>query len=305
MSTDNSNKDICCQCGTALPQKSFYKTYSDFYSGISHLPICKDCFTRKYHEYCILYGSHKMAMQRMCMSFDIYFSETLFDKYDDGTDAVIGNYIKELNMKQNKGRTFEDTIKSGNIFADLQNDSPISRRTRVNDIHYEDDDNSGDIRKKDITRWGEGFDYEDYKMLNAHYEYLTQSNPEYDNNQIIFITDLCYQKMQQMKSLREGRIDDYNKLTEQYRKTFDKAGLNVARESDSKEDVLIGVSAEIIEQYTPAEYYLNKKLYKDFDNIGEYIKRFILRPLKNLMTGTKERDAEFCVQEGDDDADEE
>ena len=63
------------------------------------------------------------------------------------------------------------------------------------------------------------------------------------------------------------------------------------------EDFTIGVNAETIEKYTPAEYYKNRSLYKDHDNIGDYIERFLLRPLRNLMRGTKDRDAEFFVKD--------
>ena len=38
-----------------------------------------------------------------------------------------------------------------------------------------------------------------------------------------------------------------------------------------------------------------------FDGIGEYFSRFVLRPLKNLVLGTTERDKEYCVKDGDDD----
>jgi len=53
----------------------------------------------------------------------------------------------------------------------------------------------------------------------------------------------------------------------------------------------------MISKYTPEEYYKDKKLYKDFDGIGEYFKRFVLRPLKNLQLGTTDRDKEFFVSD--------
>ena len=106
--------------------------------------------------------------------------------------------------------------------------------------------------------------------------------------------------MQQMKAVREGRVDDYNKLTETYRKSFTTAGLKTVREANIDEEFTIGVNAETIEKYTPAEYYKNKQLYKDHDDLGEYLDRFLLRPLRNLMHGTKDRDYEFFVKdEGD------
>ena len=36
---------------------------------------------------------------------------------------------------------------------------------------------------------------------------------------------------------------------------------------------------------------------EDFDSLKEYLERFIFRPLKNLLIGTREFDGEFNVEE--------
>ena len=54
---------------------------------------------------------------------------------------------------------------------------------------------------------------------------------------------------------------------------------------------------ERISQYTPEEYYKDKKLYKDFDGIGSYFERFVRRPIINLQFNRNERDYEFCVKD--------
>ena len=55
-----------------------------------------------------------------------------------------------------------------------------------------------------------------------------------------------------------------------------------------------------ISDYTPEEFYKDKKLYADWDNIGEYIDRYITRPMINLETGSETRDKEYFVPDGDD-----
>ena len=105
--------------------------------------------------------------------------------------------------------------------------------------------------------------------------------------------------MQQMKAVRNNKVDDYNKLTESYRKSFMQAGIKTVKDNAADADFTLGVTAEMIEKYTPAEYYKNKQLFKDNDGIGEYIDRFLLRPIKNLMHGDNKRDPEYYVK-GDD-----
>ena len=106
-----------------------------------------------------------------------------------------------------------------------------------------------------------------------------------------------------MRAVRESRVDDYNKLTESYRKTFTQAGLKTVQENTVNDDDCWGVWQARIAKYTPEEYYKNKKLYKDFDGLQDYIERFVLRPLRNLMFGTQDRDKEYYVHEESEDVD--
>lgn len=295
-------KYICCQCGECLPETQFFKSYSSFYRS-GHLPICKECFISdvKLRLEDEDYKSSKKAMQRMCMAFDIYFDEDIFDNCDVGDDLgiTVGNYMKKLNMKQYHGKTFDNTIKDGEL---LSGERKVKRKKRVAIVdEYGNEDEQAKVKPKDVERWGAGFEPQDYDELNSHYKYLKNANPNCDSNQEIFITDLCYIKMQQMKAVRNGEVDNFNKLTESYRKSFTQAGLQVVKDANAKEDLTLGEMAEMIEKYTPAEYYKDKKLYRDFDHIGDYITRFLLRPLRNLMFGTNERDYEYFVKEEDDD----
>lgn len=290
-------KRICCSCDDPKNPTHFYKSYSEFYfDGV--LPICKECFSRKFGQYAAQYHSNKKAMQRMCMAFDIYFDEDLFDKCDTDDSTVVGKYFRQLNMNQNKGKTFDTTIDNGDFSLSGDRKQPKEKRVAIVDQYgNEQDYESGEINPKDIEKWGVGLEPIDYAILNSHYRLLSNSNPQCDGNAEIFIIDLCYTKMQQMKAVRESRVDDYKKLTESYIKSFEQAGLKTVKDTNAMEDFTFGVNAETIEKYTPAEYYKNKSLYKDHDNIGDYIDRFLLRPLRNLMRGTRDRDVEFFVKE--------
>lgn len=294
---------VCCQCnGHFTSLTHFHKTYSGLFVGTGYLPICRDCSKKFLLEHKDKYRDFKKAVQRFCMAFDLYYSDKIFDSAsnkfnDDEPDRFLGEYVRQLNMNQYRGKTFDDSITDGFSF------SKFDRSIFKEEPEPVKEEQKEPIDPKDIEKWGDGFEKTDYDTLNSHYKYLHASNPNFDGNQEIFIRDLCYNKMKQMKALREDRIDDYSKLSESYRKTFTVSGLKITKEVNVNEDFTIGVNAETIEKYTPAEYYKNRKLYKDYDNIGDYISRFLLRPLRNLMHGTTDRDYEFYVKDGDDNAD--
>ena len=298
---------VCCQCNRHFNNLGqFYKTYSGLYSGTGYLPICRSCLSNLYDEYLDKYESKKFAMQRLCMAFDLYYDDKLFDNCcDDDGNIILGQYIKMLNMKQYKGKTFDFTLFEKIDILGFTKRKTVNRPPEIVDTKNknskpEQKEEPNPISKKDIEKWGYGFDVDDYSTLNSHYNFLTKANPNCDSNQEIFINDLCITKMLQMKAVKNGDVDAYNKLTESYRKSFQQAGLKTVKDASATEDFSFGVNCEMIEKYTPAEYYKNKELYKDHDNLGSYYQRFILRPLRNLIHGTKDRDAEFYVKdEGD------
>lgn len=292
---NKDNKCVCCSCGESLALTNFYKSNSAFYKT-GKLPICKECFSSEFGKFATEYQSNKKAMQRLCMAFDVYFDEDLFDKCDVNDETVVGNYFRKLNMSQYKDKTFENTIKDGfNFFRESKSSK---RTTSFKSENFEDDETeSADmIAPEDIEKWGVGFESVDYDVLNVHYKYLKTANPNCDSNQEIFVMDLCYIHMQKMKALRNGDVDSYNKLTESYRKSFNQAGLKTVDAMKTDDDCW-SVWVDRVSQYTPEEFYKNKERYKDHDGFGEYYERFAVRPLRNIELGTQDRDYEFYVHE--------
>lgn len=292
------DKCVCCCCGESLSNDKFYRSNSNFYTnGI--LPICKNCFVRKFGEYSKIYMSNKKAMQRMCMAFDIYFNEDVFDSCDTKDDAVVGKYFRKMNLGQYRDKKFDDSLDEGLFELSGERKKVKGKRVAIVDEYdnVQEETESSKISPKDIEKWGIGFDIVDYGILNSHYKFLKKVNPNCDNNQEIFINDLCYTKMQQLKAVREGRVDDYSKLTESYRKTFQQAGLKTVQDENKTSDDCWSQWTGIISQYTPEEYYKDKQLYADWDDLGEYYQRMAVRPLKNLQLGTNERDKEYYVHD--------
>lgn len=199
----------------------------------------------------------------------------------------ISHYAAKKNLNCGGRKTFIDSLKFE--YEQKQNNIITSREQAKSE--------ESTITASAVDRWGVGFAEADYKNLDEHYRMLKKNNPNCDNNQEIFIKSLCNLNMLMVKALKDGDSDKYVKLTDQYAKTFKQAGLRTVNEQDSSADECLGVTLAAISQYTPEEYYKDKALYKDFDNIGGYFDRFVKRPLKNLMFGSNERDSEFFVKE--------
>lgn len=278
----------CCDCGIVKPDNEFHKSNSRLFSGLGHVPICRDCLEQEYRKYRLMYNDDQKAMRRICMLIDVYYSEKIFQSCNHDGDGVVSGYIAKTRIGRNRGRTFDTSIEEGLITLD------------ASDTNTKEEVQEETISPRLISKWGVGLLKDEYDELEKHYKYLKDSNPNCDSNQEIFITELCYTKMQQMKAIREGNVDDYKKLSDTYRNTFSQAKLQTGKDQSASDSFTLGVTIETIEKYTPAEYYKDKTLYKDMDGIGDYAKRFILRPLRNLMHGTHDRDEEYHVIDGGD-----
>jgi hypothetical protein len=283
----------CVTCGKRYSKQTnnFSYSQSPLYNGNNHfLPTCVSCIDNLVEQYTEILGNQDDAIKRVCLHYDMYVDDKTIDscKKISVNRSCIKNYIKMCNLQQNNGKTYDTYLKeiSDGVIESME--------------HYDQLKEQGEVTtsKAALERWeGIGFLKDsDYKTLEDHYKMLKKQNPNVDNNQEIFIKDLCYIKLWQMKALKESRSDDFDKFTKLYRDTFKQAGLKTVQEVDTSNDETVGVTLSVISQYTPEEYYANKKLYKDFDGLGEYVTRFMTRPLKNLLKGTTERDKEYCVK---------
>jgi len=293
--TATTNAYSCCQCHNNFDSLTeFYKTYSTLYTDTGHLPICKDCFLGLFNSYADKYHDRNKAMQRICMAFDLYYDESLFNKCCKEDAVEIGNYMKRLNMVQYQGKTFDTNINEGFVFGEIL-DSAKTKKSSVTAAQERQP-----IKQTDIEKWGDGLEPEEYKSLNTHYKYLKSANPNCDSNQEIFIINLCEIKMQQARTLRDGNIDAYSKLTELYRKIFQQAGLKTVKEATTSAEDCWSSWTGIISRQAPEEYYKDKQLYKDMDGLDDYFKRNVGRPVNNLEFGTTERDYEYFVGDEED-----
>lgn len=299
---EEKRKYYCSCCGKPYSKQkgNFLISYSPFYAGNNgYVTICNSCIEKYFYKLKDYFtGNEEKAIERFCQIFDWYYQDLAVAatrKISAGRNRVRA-YPSKMCLPQTKdvGTTYLDTIRD-------KSNNKIESLSDLKEMRDNGDTNISDTVAK---RWGvDLFSIDEYKMLEDHYKMLKKQNPNCDSNQEIFIKDLCYTKLKQLEAIRDDKSDDFKKFTELYRETFKQAGLKTVQETDDSGDETLGVTLATISQYTPEEYYQDKTLYKDFDGIGDYFKRFVLRPLKNLMTGSTDRDKEFCVK--DDDSDEE
>ncbi len=280
----------CVRCGREYTKQmgNFRKVRSPMYkANDGYIPICDYCLKELYDHYFEVLGDKEAAIYRLCLKFDVYWSPEVYKMTLNGAirDNPMSVYISRSNLVQVKYDCFDDTLD-----AEAVNNGEIELSGR--DIRDMNEAGTTEITESDIENWGAGYTKDEYVEMDSHYDMLTQGKRVDDFLKNKYIKDMCVLNTQSKRSLSKGDTKTYSDLLAMYQKIASFAQIKVSEDVDTSNDCL-GKWLAAVEEFTPAEYYKDKTKYRDFFGIGEYCERFIYRPLKNWVTGSKDRDKEF------------
>lgn len=282
----------CCRCGREFTKQlgNFSKTRSPMWAqgNEGYLPVCNHCTQELYEHYAEALGSKEQALKRLCMKFDVFWSPNVYKMTLNGAvrENPFKEYVSKSNLAQVRGTSFDDTLdneamESGELILDTETVKEISDAGEI------------EITPKDIERWGAGYTKDEYRMMDAHYRMLTAGEENIEFLRDKYIRDMCNIQIQANRAMAAKDNKGYADLLMLYQKVANAAQIKITNtEIDTTDDAWGKWLAEI-EVYTPADYYADKKKYRDFFGIQEYCERFLFRPLKNLLTGSKDKDKEF------------
>ena len=269
----------CQKAQGLLEAKDFYSTVNEelFHNG--KLPICKHCL-KKY-----VYDEDKNIdldkFKKVLQIYDIPFYEKEWNVSIAGKSETIGSYMKNVHL---------------NYKDKHWNDGDILDKKLIYDEKDEDKLDDVDL----INRWGFGFTEEELQWLENDYcQWTTHHDCQKLSIQRL-VQMICIKELEIRKARQNGKSTD--KLEKSLRELMNDSNLTpktMSAINETESSKMYSQWIKDIEQYKPAEYFQDKSIYEDYDGIKSYFERFILRPMKNLLTGTREFDEEFSVEEGD------
>ena len=113
------NRFVCPRCNKPKVDNGYYHIANNNVYKSGRLPICKKCTGKLFNYYYNKYGSKIIAMERICILFDLCFKEEIFKKCGDDPKTIVGNYIKNLNLRQYKKLNTYDLTRKTFYFAYL------------------------------------------------------------------------------------------------------------------------------------------------------------------------------------------
>lgn len=298
LENDDKYKYHCTACGKGYVRQkdNFNVSPSPYYKGNNgYLSICKRCLEKAFNYYRdeVFDGDQDKAMELLCATINTAYDEGAWAnaKKHPTNGSKVGVYFSKLNLNQTSGDSYADTII-------IRESKKVENAVSVQQIQ---ENPEVTIPIQTVQRFGLGFTEQEYETLEFEYEdWVSKYGEPEDKRQDELYKSICYLKLQLQKSV-QGNDTGLGALAKTYKEYINAATTDLEDRKQKKEDAVkydpLGVWISDIERFTPAEFYKDKSLYKDNDNIGSYSSRFIFRPLKNLLTGSKELDKEFNLSE--------
>ena len=292
---DKKKEFSCLRCDRKfkVQTNNFFYTNSAIYRANNYyVSICKTCVEELFTHYKNILGDEYEAMRRVCIKLDWYYSPIYVDsaKKKSAERGWISAYASTNRLHQNKEKTYDDTL-------DEERKDTIDS---IEDMEKLKDENKLTISDEIVKRWGFGFTAEEYSIMEEHYKMLSQKIVTEDVVQETLVRDLCLSKVLQCRAVQSGETDKFEKLTKLYQATLASAKIKIDTGKFDVDADTFGTWIKDIESYCPAEYYKDKKKYKDYIGTESDWERHIVRPFKNLATGSKDMDEEYVIK---DDAD--
>lgn len=244
-----------------------------------HLPVCRHCIDEMYHHYKDVLGDDKAAIRRICLKFDIYWSENVYRmlyKQNTSTSRVL-SYISKANLIQYVGKTFDDTLDEESQAGEIL----------INSINgQENTSEDAPIPESVIDFWGNGLAPSFYIELERRYKKWLSNYPDPDSIDLgeqAVLKQICILEATINRDSSEGKPIDRNVNT--LNTLLGSANLKPIQKKEGNEAKLeqtpFGVWIRKIEDTRPVSEPLPE--FKDVDGIIKYISVWFLGHLCKML----------------------
>lgn len=274
----------CWNCGSEYEYTEFYSSTSVFFQTTGRLPYCKKCVEELFNHYVKEYGKYSMpvkrAVQRICVAFDIYYSDEVYERAEEKKSKkidipMIAAYFSVVGLNPYRNKRYDDTMIELEQ-SDIQDFNDGKTDGKLFAVSEKDN-----IPKSVIKFFGEGFSAEDYNFLNEQYSDWTARHECNTKSQEEVFKQICFNQLELLKANRAGL--DTKDLNATFLKLLDSAKLQPKQNSGEtvSDAQTFGTLIDKWENTRPLPE-IDEEL-KDVDKIGWYLEIFFRGHLSKMM----------------------
>ena len=285
----------CIRCGRHFKKQTnnFPRLQSPIYtSNDGFSPVCRHCFVEMLSRYTDVLGSEKDAVRRMCLKFDIYWHESIWNMLakSNAANSRILSYISKSNMVQFAGKTYDDTLDEERK-EELENAQSlvISELQAIKD-NGESGGGGGEesysIPQEIIDYWGSGLPPEMYLELEKRMKYWNEQRDTsvVDPGAEALLRQVCILEVSITRDVAAGKPVD--KQTNSLNTLMGSLNLKpIQKQKDAMSSMLtekpLGVVWQMIEEEEPIPE--PDEEFRDVDGIRRYVMIWFFGALCNML----------------------
>ncbi len=259
------------------------------------MSICSDCIDEIFRGHFIMASdNYDIATMQTCRDVNVRFDGTVVARMVNdkklcdekrNTNGFFGRYKRLLIQSQPVAIAGKTTNME---YDSLTYDAPTTEEMGK---AYEGYKVQRDVKKF----WGPHYTLEEYDFLEDQFKEWTTKHDVRTKEQGLMFKYIC--QLQLDYEHKRAKKESVSSLLKDIQKAMEVAGVspNKAKDVDSSRQFnAYSDFIKMIEETEPAEYYKDKPLFADYDNLGQYCEDYITRPLLNFLG---QQPADFYVRD--------
>lgn len=273
----------CRKCCLKQPPIEFYTAMDKFLDSNGYLSICKDCISRIYVGFYNSTHDLRKAIYQTCKTINIIYSESAVQGVEtqiknkdllEDNEKIFGWYKAKI-LSTMKGIAF-------NKMGELASEDLTFQYENTNIPSSEEIDFEGS--QGVIDTWGNGFSMDDYRFLEKELANFKSTHKADSYAEIVLLKEVCYKLLE----IQKARLSEHStaagvKELQTLMSTLAISPDKANQASAGKSMECFGKWIEEIEQFKPAEYFADKSIYNDIDDIEAYGEKYITTPLRSFI----------------------
>jgi hypothetical protein len=279
----------CRKCCKTKPVGEFYLATDKLLDTNGYLSICKECVSDIYVGFYNSEHSLDRAIYRVCQALNIIYIEEAVgavrtqlgnqERLED--DKKIFGIYKTKIVAAMKGVGIATMQKTAVMDFTFQPDASIPE--------YSQEEHNFEGSEGVMERWGDQYSADDYRFLEQEFANFKHTHKADTYAEVVLLKEVCY-KLLDIKKKRElgTSTSAPTKELQELMKSLAISPNATNQASGGKSLECFGKWIEEIENFKPAEYFADKDIYKDVDNIEAYGEKYITTPLRSFVLQSSE-----------------
>jgi hypothetical protein len=288
---ENEIQEAYCRvCVAMKPIKEFYTKCDDTLDKNGFMSVCKFHCNEIYTNSLNIERNFEKALFRTCKILNVAWVPNC-------VDATKTQVVKAQDAKKEDIQVFGIYKSKLSTLSNLSGDGVLTFDGYVNNgqvvpQNQITDDKDFDKYLKDF--WGPDLPYVDYEFLESELARYEETHKSDTASEKSLLRQICFAELDLRKARMNGGTPSAKQI-ETLQNLMKTASIDPSKASlanTAKNKSLISSLISIIEDNEPAEYYENKKLFKDFDGLDAYFKKHMTRPTKNFILQSRDFNTE-------------